>query len=133
MSVGRKRGFTIVEALVAVVLTGIGVAASVNGLASLTKAQALAIERERMSRLAVMKLDDLIATGQITNVGGTFEEMGDERFLWEASVSTTGVENLSQLTVSVRLAETSGRSAEVNATALAYEEPQATVVGGETP
>lgn len=132
MSGARRRGFTIVEALVATVLTGIGVAAAVNGLASLTKAQALALERERMNRLAVMKLDELIATGQITNVGGTFEEMGENRYLWEASVGTTGVENLSQLTVSVRLAEGSTRSAELSATALAYEEPQATV-GGTSP
>lgn len=133
MSGDRKRGFSVVEALVATVLAGVGVAAALQGLASLTKAQAIVMERERMSRLAVVKLDELIATGQITNVGGTFEESGEDRYLWEASTTTTGIENLTQLTVTVRLADDQGRSAEIETTALAFEEPQATTIGGSAP
>lgn len=125
-----KRGFTVIEALVATVLTGIGVAAAVNGLRSLTLAQAAVLERERMNRYAVAKIDELVATGQITNVGGTFEEFGDDRYLWESSAATTGVENLTQLTVTVRLSDDSARSAEISVTTLAFEEPEATVAGG---
>lgn len=125
-----KRGFTVVEALVATVLTGVGIAAAVNGLRSLTLAQAAALERERMNRYAVAKLDELVATGQITNVGGTFEEFGDDRYLWESSAATTGVENLTQLSVTVRLSDDSARSAEISVTTLAFEEPEATVAGG---
>lgn len=129
MSSGRKRGFTVVEALAATVLTGIGVVAAVQGLASLTLSQAIVVERERMNRLAIMKLEELISTGQVTNVGGTFEEMGDSRYYWESSVGTTGVENLSQLIVTVRLAENDSRTLEVTTSALAYEEPLTTEVG----
>ncbi len=128
MSNARRRGFTVVEALAATVLTGIGVAAAVQGLASLTQAQAIVVERERMNRLAIMKLDELVSTGQITNVGGTFEEMGDSRYYWESSVGTTGVENLSQLIVTVRLADNEVRTLEVTASALAFEEPLTTEV-----
>lgn len=129
MSVAR-RGFTVVEALAATVLTGLGVAAAVQGLASLTHAQAIVVERERMNRLAVMKLDELIATGQLTNVGGTFEEMGETRYYWESSVATTGVENLTQLIITVRLADNIARSLEVRTSALAFEEPQISTIGG---
>lgn len=127
---GGKRGFTVIEALVATVLTGIGVAAAVNGLRSLTLAQAAALERERMNRYAVAKLDELVATGQITNVGGTLEEFGDDRYLWESSAATTGIENLTQLTVTVRLSDDSARSVEISVTTLAFEEPETTVAGG---
>ena len=126
---GGKRGFTLIEALVAVVLAGIGVAAALQGIASLTKAQAKSVERELMMRLADEKLHELIATGDTTNVGGTFEDQGEDRYTWEAASDTVGVENLSQITVTVRL-QNQTRQAEESVSTLVYEPPQ---TSGGTP
>jgi hypothetical protein len=58
------------------------------------------------------------------------EEFGDDRYLWESSAATTGIENLTQLTVTVRLSDDSARSVEISVTTLAFEEPETTVAGG---
>jgi len=123
-----KRGFTLVEALVAVVLAGVGIVAAVQGISSTAKAQALMTEKERMLRLASQQFDDLIATGQTTSMGGTFADLGEDRYLWDAEFSPTGEENLSQLQVTVRLADTA-REHEESVTGFVYLQPQTTEVG----
>lgn len=132
MSSGRRlsfrRGFTLVEALVAVVLAGVGVAATLNGIAALTQAQARATEKERMVRLALSMYDELVATGDVTNIGGVFDDPGASRFVWEASTEPAGVENLTILTVTVRLNEDQQREASEEVVGLVYEEPSATEV-----
>lgn len=132
MSRGRRRfGFSLVEALVAVVLAGIGVAAAVGALGTLIKAQARANEKERMTRFAVSKYDELASLGSLTNVGGTFEGQGESRYVWEAYVDTTGIENVSQLTVTVSLSDAMGREGSESVYGVVYEEPIAT--DGGTP
>ena len=121
---GRK-GFTLIEALVAVVLAGIGVAGSIQGIAALTKAQAKSQEKEVMVRLAQAKFDELIAIGEATNIGGTFDDWGDPRYTWEAVVDTTGQESLSQLTVTIK-SSADGRSVEQSISGLVYEAPIST-------
>ncbi len=124
---GRKRfGFSLIEALVAVTLAGIGVAAAVGAFGALAKGQARANEKERMVRLAVDKYEELAAMGALTSVGGTFEDVGEDRYRWEASVDTTGIENVSQLTVTITLAESLGRQGSEEVTGLVYEEPLST-------
>ncbi|MBV6458131.1 MAG: hypothetical protein HONBIEJF_01254 [Fimbriimonadaceae bacterium] len=123
-----KRGFTLVEALVAVVLAGVGIVAAVQGISSTSKAQALMTEKERMLRLASQQFDDLIATGQTTSMGGNFEDLGEDRYLWDAEFSPTGEENLSQLEVTVRLSN-SAREHEESVTGFVYLQPQSTEVG----
>lgn len=119
------KGFTLIEALVAVVLAGVGVAASIQGLAALTKAQAKSQEKERMIRLAAAKYDELVATGQATNVGGTFDDWGETRYTWEALVDPTGEQDLSQLTVTVKTSSDS-RSVQEQVSGLVYEPPIST-------
>jgi type II secretory pathway pseudopilin PulG len=54
MSTGRaKRGFTIVEALMAVALTGVTIAGVLGGIGALSKNQSKMLEHEKMQRLAV--------------------------------------------------------------------------------
>lgn len=129
---GRKRfGFTLIEALVAATLAGIGVAAAVGAFGALTRGQARTNEKERMVRLAVDKYEELSAMGSLTNVGGTFADQGEDRYLWEAAVDTTGIENVSQLTVTISLSDSLGREATESVTGLVYEEPLST--GGTNP
>ena len=124
MSRGRNRlGFSLVEALVAVVLAGVGVAAAVGALGALVKSQARANEKERMTRFAVEKFEELAAMGSLTNVGGTFENKGEDRYVWEAYVDTTGIENVSQLTVTVSLSESMVRQSSESVYGVVYEEP----------
>lgn len=129
---GRKRfGFSLVEALVAATLAGIGVAAAVGAFGALSRGQARANEKERMVRLAVDKYDELAAMGSLTNVGGTFADIGEDRYTWEAAVDTTGIENVSQLTITISLSESMNREATETVTGLVYEEPLST--GASTP
>jgi len=98
----RKRGFTMVEAIVSIALAGFGVAAVVGALGSISLAEANALEREHMQRLAGDKYDELIATGDYqTETSGNFEDRGDNEYDWSADLVTTGVEGLDELTVTV--------------------------------
>lgn len=126
---GRSRGFTLIEALVAVVLAAVGVTASVGAFSVLAKSQARAMEKERMIRLATEKYHELAAMGNLTNVGGTFEDRGEERYNWEAATDPTGIENLTQLTVTVSLTDEFQRQASETVYGAVYEEPQ-TAGGG---
>lgn len=134
MSIGRRRGFTLIEALVAVVLAAIGVTASVSAFSVLSKAQARSMEKERMIRLADAKFHELAAMGNLTNVGGTFEDQGEQRYTWEATSEPTGIENVTQLTVSVSMSESTGREGSDTVQGAVYEEPlSSTTTTGGTP
>ena len=62
MSSPTRSGFSLVEALVAVVLAGGGIAALVSAIGATTRGESKAIQSEKMQRLAVQKLDEVIAT-----------------------------------------------------------------------
>jgi prepilin-type N-terminal cleavage/methylation domain-containing protein len=109
-----SRGFTLFEALVAVVLLGVGIAGSVGALSSLGRAQIAANESERMSELARRKYDELSVSDQVqaASLSGDFADWNENRYVWEASVTPTGVENLESLTVVVtRRGDEDGREA----------------------
>ncbi|MFN8218770.1 MAG: hypothetical protein U0S12_01380 [Fimbriimonadales bacterium] len=124
-----------VEALMAVVLTGVGVAGALNGISSMTHARARMTEKEAMLRLAHEKFEELESTGEyLTVTNGDFQDRGETRYAWSTSTETTGVDNLTRLTVTVTLSDETHRSASESVTGLLFEEPQATTGGaGTTP
>lgn len=98
-----RRAFGMIEAVVAVALLGIGVAAALGALGHLIRADTASLERTRMVELAALKLEELRATGDYTlaPLEGDFADWGEPRFQWTAQLDPTGVENLELLTVRV--------------------------------
>lgn len=99
----RIRGFSLIEAVAAIALVGIGVASAMAGLAAMAKTDRLIMEREQLQRLAVRKYDEIVATGQIdvADLSGDFSEESIEGYEWSATVEPSGEENLEILTVVV--------------------------------
>ncbi|MEQ1935627.1 MAG: prepilin-type N-terminal cleavage/methylation domain-containing protein [Fimbriimonadaceae bacterium] len=125
---GVKRGFTFVEALVSVALAGIGIAAAVGAMGAMTKAEANALEKERMQRMAIDKYEELVATNEYNSVtSGDFADRGETDYQWEAEIETTGVEGLDQLKLTVR--RSTGRESELAITGLIYSTQQTTSGG----
>ncbi len=117
----RRRGFTMVEAIVSIALAGFGVAAVVGALGSINLAEANALEREHMQRLAVDKYDELIATGDYqTETSGNFQDRGEDSYDWSAETVTTGVEGLDELTVTITRSA-GDRDTEFTISGLLYE------------
>ncbi len=78
LTVRSNRGFTLVEALVAVVLCGVGVVAAMQALSSLQKTNINAVHAERLLRLATNKVEEIGVTSPITETptDGDFSEDG---------------------------------------------------------
>lgn len=76
--VRNNRGFTLVEALVAVILCGIGVVAAMQALASLQKTNINAVHSERLLRLATTKIEEIGVTSSVTETptDGDFSDTG---------------------------------------------------------
>ena len=107
-----KRGVTLVEVLMAVVLIGVGIASLMSALTAITRDYANASEREVMNRLAKEKYDELVATGEWINpADGEFEDARFEAYEWESFTEPTAVDTLESLTVTVRPIDGSDDSA----------------------
>jgi len=98
-----RSAFTLIEALVSITLLAVGVAAVIGALGSFSYSEAKALESELGQRLALRKLDELKATGEIQQapLSGTFEEEGDREHEWKAELDPSGVENLNSVRVTV--------------------------------
>ncbi|MBI3721277.1 MAG: prepilin-type N-terminal cleavage/methylation domain-containing protein, partial [Fimbriimonas ginsengisoli] len=96
MSSASRLGFTLIEVVVGVVLVGIGMTAALRGLGAMTHSDVVLRERESCQRLAVRKLDELLATGQVgtTPISGDFADWNDTAHAWNLEVIPSGVDNL---------------------------------------
>ncbi len=116
----RRKGFTLVEALVAAVVTGAGVAAAMGALASLTRAEADLEIRQTLYMLASRKADELVATGQYQVASeGDFQPEGYPDLRWNASTEPTGVEQLEALTITSE--QVQPKNLQMSVTVLVYE------------
>lgn len=99
----KRKGFSLIEAVAAVALVGIGVASAMGGLAAMAKTDRQLVEREAMQKLAVQKYDEIISTGQIdtAELSGDFSEQNNDDYEWSATVEPSGEENLEILSVTV--------------------------------
>lgn len=121
-------GFTLIEALVSLVLAGGGIAALVSSIGATERAEARALQSEKMQRLAYTKLEEILASRDFVSQGGDFNDRGESDFEWNLEQNTTSVENLTQLTVSVT--KTTDSSVKQTLSTLVFDPPTATANGG---
>lgn len=78
LTMDSRRAFTLVEAMVAVILCGVGVVAAMQALASLQKTNINAVHAERLLRLAANKIEEIGVTSPVTETptDGDFSEDG---------------------------------------------------------
>lgn len=95
--------FTLVEALAATVLLGIGIAATMGGLGAMARTERLRAERMLAHDLAQIQLNEVIATDPLDSplIEGDFADEGYESFAWSLDVTPTGTEGLDLVRISV--------------------------------
>jgi prepilin-type N-terminal cleavage/methylation domain-containing protein len=121
--VGR-RGFSLVEVVVATALLGVGVTAVLGAYGAMNSARTRAAESERMAQLAGAKLDEIVATGEYLEapLSGRFD---DERYTWSAETQAGAEVTLTELTVRVTR-ERGGEPLATEARTMIFAPPVAT-------
>jgi prepilin-type N-terminal cleavage/methylation domain-containing protein len=120
-------GFTLIEVMVATVLLGLGIALGFGALSSMTRTELRIREVEKMNLLAVQKLGEVLATGNIANqqTDGTFQDSGEPNYKWTLDTVATGTENLATARITVQT--TAGKSTDpvTTASGLVFTSPNA--------
>ena len=126
----HRRGFSLIEAMVAVAVTGIGVTAALGGMRSLARAEYKATRTEIMQRLAFQKYDEVIATGEVNTapLEGDFRDLNVDGYEYRVEVEQSGVENLA--VVVVRVNPVGEEDNYVVAKGLQFQPPPPTQEGG---
>ncbi|MFZ4508339.1 MAG: prepilin-type N-terminal cleavage/methylation domain-containing protein [Fimbriimonas sp.] len=103
MSRGSRRGFTLIEVVVSLLLLGVGIVGVLGGLSAITQSESRLEDRETMDRLAIDKLEELLATGDVDSatLSGDFSDRAENRFTWSATVQPTGIQDLEYVQVTI--------------------------------
>lgn len=97
-----RRGFTILEVIVAAFLTAIAVTGLISVLGNVSNAQFRSARSEQLERAADQKLNELLGTGEFTVDGsGTFDDPDLQSLEWSSTYEDTGTENLAYVKVTV--------------------------------
>jgi prepilin-type N-terminal cleavage/methylation domain-containing protein len=83
-----RRGFTLVEVLVAIVLMALVIPAAMRGVTIAAKAGELAKHRTEASALAASKLQEIVGTQLWENgaLNGDFSQEGYDQYTWQAEL-----------------------------------------------
>lgn len=123
----QRRGFTLIEVAVATALLGIGIALALGALSKMTTTELRLRQVEKMNLLAVQKLHEVLALGDVNNqqTDGTFEDYGEPDYKWTLEVAPSGTQNVDtvRLTVETSAGLTTDPSAEVSS--LVFTSPNA--------
>lgn len=115
-----KRGFTLIEVLVAVFMLGVAFTALVGALSGLTRAERAVQEKDLVDRLAARKLEELVATeAWRSESGGSFDEARHSDYTWTLEQVDTGVANV----IGLRLEVTSLNKGAATAETLIFDPP----------
>lgn len=120
----NRRGFTLLEAMAAVVLLGIGIVGAMGAFATVTRTESSARQKERMQQLASAKLAELVATGQATtSTNGDYADEQEPDYTWSLEIGTSGITDLNTATITVTR---SGTSEKAKLDTLLYAPPETT-------
>lgn len=125
----RRSGYSLIEALVSMVIVGIAIVGCLSTLSAMTRSEDRSLMTEKMHRLASEKLDEILATEDYANssLSGNFDDRGETGFSWEVEVDPTGESNLDSIAVTVTK-ESGSRAEPVKAIGLVYI-PETTTTG----
>lgn len=101
LTMHNRRAFTLVEAMVAVILCSVGVVAAMQALASLQKTNINAVHSERLLRLAANKIEEVGVTSPVTETptDGDFSEDGAPDASYNIDVQAGTVEGTYVVTI----------------------------------
>ena len=88
--VRSRKGFTLIEVLVAIILMGLVLPAAMRGVTIAARAGALAKHRTEASALASSKLQEILATQQWEsggNLNGDFTQDGYPEYTWQSELT----------------------------------------------
>lgn len=123
----RKRGYTLIEALVSAVLLAVGIVSGLSAMSNMTRTEGKARETQLFWKIAQEKFDEVRATGDIdfAPVDGTFEEPDRAGISWSVETEPSDVENLT--TVRVQVYRTSeGEDSGITLSTLIFVQPEVT-------
>lgn len=85
----------------AIVLLAIGVVGVFGGIAALTRAQVKAERADLLQRLAVQKLDEMVAVTdpRTSDTEGDFTDQGHPEVTWSLGLEPSGAENVDRATI----------------------------------
>lgn len=131
----RRRAFTLIEALGAIFILGIGIAAVTAALSALTRGESRAREQDYVQVLADRKYEELLATSTdlANSDNGNFEDEGINGYHWNMVSQDPGIDNLLSITVTVEADNASDRDPVGQASGLAFVAPTTSATGGATP
>lgn len=103
----RNRAFSLVEAIAAAALVGIGVTGVLTGIRSILATESRARTTDLLQRLAVEKLEEFgsVVDPQTAENEGDFTEQGYPEIQWSLTVETTDDASVSSITVDASKAD----------------------------
>lgn len=124
-----RSGFTLVEAMVAVAILAIGFVGGMGALTRLGENEVKVRSSERVWHLAQQKLDEVIATGEVSQapLDGTFEG-ANAKYSWALESEPTTSESIFSVRMTVWPTSASRESGSVTLIRLLYVPP----TGGTT-
>lgn len=116
MSASRRRGFTLLEVLVALAITSLAAVMIAAEFSQMLDNSASMRERTYASWIAQNKITELRLANQLPEVSTSSGDVqfANETWYWRADISESGVENLFRVNVSVYYPDEDSKVRDVN-------------------
>ena len=99
----RQRGFTLIEVMVAMAITALGLSATYYAIMQSVSAVDRLQEKTYAHWIALNQLTEMRLQQQVPEIGETNGDLeyADQRWFWRSSVSESGVDNLYRVDIAV--------------------------------
>ena len=123
----NRSAFSLIEVMVATALLGIGIVMGFAALGSMTRTELRIREVEKMNLMAVQKLNEIVAVGNVTGqaTDGNFSDYGEPKYKWTMDTVATGTDNLSTVRVTVTTSDSKPTDPSTSASGLIFTSPNA--------